>query len=47
MPLCLRNVLTRCRPHIETTLLGHEGDMKIRLEMASQGLIPLGVEICP
>jgi hypothetical protein len=31
MPFCLRDVLSVCRPHIKTTLVGH---VRVRPEMA-------------
>jgi hypothetical protein len=45
MPFHLRDVLSGCKLHIGTTLVGHYGDMRVRLEMIPQGLTPLGVGI--
>ncbi len=34
MPLCLRDVLSGYGPHIGITLVGHEGDMRVKPKMA-------------
>ncbi len=47
MPLQLRIVLNRCRLHIKTTLVGHSGNMKVRLEMVPQDLTPLRIRKHP
>jgi hypothetical protein len=43
MPFHLKNVLSRCKFHIGTTLVGALSNMKVRPKMVLQGLIILGV----
>jgi hypothetical protein len=47
MPFYLRSVLSRCGPHMETTLVGHKGNMRVKSKWASQGLTLLGFEKHP
>jgi hypothetical protein len=42
MSFHLRDALRRCEPCIETTLVGHQGDMRVRPKMVSGDSIPLG-----